>query len=147
MVVVDLNIPSYISHQPPSNYENRLLSVHPKLVHGIDNAHQCLNSLGLFPNHGLVHLELDAVVVAVGLQLPPVEVENVEVHDGQAPLPPIVALGQLAIFDVEDAVEELKVVLDLFVAAHGEAPGCGLDGCLHVGHFGAGVQVECTKDS
>lgn len=83
-----------------------------------------------------MNLELNLVVVKVPLHLGPVEVEDVEVHDGQAALPSRVALGELRVLDAEDAVEELEVVLDLLVARDGEALLGGLDGGFHVGHGG-----------
>jgi hypothetical protein len=83
-----------------------------------------------------VNLELNLVVVKVPLHLGPVEVEDVEVHDRQAALPSPVALGELGVLDAEDAVEELKVILDLLVARDGEALLGGLDGGFHVRHGG-----------
>lgn len=46
-----------------------------------------------------------------------------QVYDSQAALPSPVAFGQLRIVHVKDAVYELEVVLDLFVAADGEVLG------------------------
>lgn len=80
--------------------------------------------------------KLDAVVVEVGLHLLAVEVEDVQVHDGEAALPARVAVGQLTVLGVEDAVEELEVIFDLLVAADGEAVLGRLDRGFHVGHDG-----------
>ena len=130
------NTPSNVRHKAATDNEDGLLAVDAKVVHGVDNAQQRVHVLGLLANHGLVDRQGDAVVVKVALHDGAVELVHVEVHDGQAALPSLVAAGQLRVGRVEDAVEELKVVLDLFVAADGEALGRGLDGGFHVGHGG-----------
>lgn len=111
-------LPSNISHETTTNNKNRLLAVDSKLSHRINNAKQGIHALGLLANHGLVNLEVDAMVVKVLLQLITVQVEDVEVHDCQAAVPARVALCQLLVGDVENAIEELEVILDLLVAAH-----------------------------
>lgn len=134
--MMDIDEPSNISHQPATNDQHGFLAEDAKVVHGVDDAQQRVHCLGLFPNHGLVDSKLDLVVVKVLLDTVSVESKDVVVHDGETTLPLAVALGQLGVLDVEDAVEELEPVLDLFVAAYREAVGDWLHGGFHVRHFG-----------
>lgn len=129
-----MNLPGNISDKTTSHDQDRLLAEHAKLVHRVDDAEERVNALGLLANHGFVDLEVDLVVVKVPLHLLPVQVEDVEVHDREAPLPALVARGQLRVAHVEDSVEELEVILDLLVPADGEPLGGGLDGGFHVRH-------------
>jgi hypothetical protein len=81
-----------------------------------------------------VDAELNAMMIEVLLHLVAVQVEDVEVHYCKAAAPAAVAAGQLSIGHVKDAIEKLKVVLNLLVAADGEARRCGLDGGSHIRH-------------
>jgi hypothetical protein len=80
--------------------------------------------------------ERDAIVVKVLLHLITVEVEDVEVHDSQASSPGGVELVQLRVGGVEDAIEKLKVILDLLITTNSETLGGGLDGSGHIRHGG-----------
>lgn len=111
------SIPSHISDKAATDNEDWLLSVDAKLSHRVNNRKQSLHALGLFANHGLVNLESDAVMIKVLLHLIAVQVENIQVHDGEAAPPGLVALSQLHVGNVEDAIEELEVIFNLFVAA------------------------------
>jgi hypothetical protein len=66
------------------------------------------------------------VVVKVLLHLLAVDVVDVQVHDSQATAPALVALGQLVVGGVEDAIKEREVILDLLVSLDMEAV-LGLD--------------------
>lgn len=91
------------------------LSDNAKLVHRVDNAQQSVHRLSLLSYHGLVHLQLNVVVIKVFLHLLAIDVEDVEVHDGEASLPSLEGLGQVVVRDVEDSVDEGEVVFDLLV--------------------------------
>lgn len=63
-----------------------------------------------------------------------VNIVYVEIRDGQDTVPFLVAIGQLRVLGIEDAVEEGKIVGDLFVAIHVETILSLLDGGCKVGH-------------
>ena len=58
------------------------LSIDSKLRHRINDAQEGVNGFGLFPNHGLVDVEIDLVMVEIRLHPLAIDVEDVGVHDG-----------------------------------------------------------------
>ena len=127
---------SNVSDETTTDNKDRLLAVDTKVGHGVDNGKESIHGLGLFTNHGLVDSKRDAIVVKVLLHLVTVEVEDVEVHDSQASSPGGVELVQLGVGGVEDAIEKLKVILDLLITTNSETLGGGLDGSGHIRHGG-----------
>lgn len=97
------------------------LSEYAKLVHRIDNASERLQRLGLFTNRGLVYLQLNIVMIEICLHVLAIDIEDIQVHDGEASLPSLIALSKLVVLQVEDIINEVKVVLNLFVPFHMEA--------------------------
>ena len=91
-------------------------SINTEFRHGIDNAQESLHRFGLFADHGFVDPKIQVVVAEVLLHLCPVNVEDVQVHDGQTTAPPLVAVGQMDVLRIEDAIEEGEVVFNLLVA-------------------------------
>jgi hypothetical protein len=127
---------SNICDETTTNNKDRLLAVNAKVGHGVDNGQKSIHGLGLLANHGLVDSERNTIVVKVALHLLAIEVEDVEVHDGQATAPRRVELVQLRVGGVEDAIEKLEVILDLLVATDSKTLGGGLDGSTHIRHGG-----------
>lgn len=119
-------------HQTTYDYKNRLLADDTKVSHRVNDAEKSLHGLGLFANHGFVDGQGQVVVVKVLLHLVTIDVEDVQVHDGQTPAPALIALGQIVVGRVEDAIEEGEVVFNLLVPLDMEAV-LGLDdGSLQV---------------
>jgi hypothetical protein len=111
------------------------LSVDAELVHRVYNTEQSLDGLGLLANHCLVNVQVNVVVVEVGLHLLAVEVKDVHVHDGQATAPSLVAVGKVLVASIEDVVDEGEVIFDLLVARDMKAGGCLDNGSLKVRHI------------
>jgi hypothetical protein len=105
-----------------------------ELGHRIDNAEQSLHGLGLLANHGLVHLELNVVVVEVVLQLLAVNVEDVGVHDRQTAVETSELLREAIVALVKDVLGEAEVVLDLLVALNVETVAGLHDLGRHIRH-------------
>ena len=86
------------------------LAIDSELRHGVHNAQEGGDRLSLFTNFGLVQLEIEVVVIEVLLNLLAVDIEHIEVSDGQNSSPTLVAVGQLSILNVEDTIEKGEVV-------------------------------------
>lgn len=99
------------------------LSIDSELVHGINDAQQGVNGLGFLANHSLVDIEIDVVMVEIGLHLLAIQIEDVHVHDSQATTPSFVAVGKISLAGVKDAVDEGKVIFNLLVALDVKAIG------------------------
>jgi hypothetical protein len=102
------------------HYENRLLADDTKLCHRVDNAQKSVHGLGLLANHGLVDRQWQVVVVEVLLHVLAVDVENVQIHNGKAATPALVALGEIIVLGVENTIEEREVIFDLLVTLNVE---------------------------
>lgn len=96
------------------------LAIDSKVGHGIHNAQEGGDRLCLLTNLGLVHFELEPVVLKVLFDLLSVHIVDVQVGDGQDSAPMFVALGELRVLRVEDAIEEGEVVRDLLIPIHVE---------------------------
>jgi hypothetical protein len=140
-----LYLPGNVSDETTTDNQDGLLAVDTELVHRVNDAQESVNGLGLLANHGLVDGKLKLVVVKVGLDLISERVEDVGIHDSQHSAPTLVAVGQLAVLGVENAIKELKVVLDLFVSRDVETSLGLLDGSVHVRHFASVLRVELRK--
>ena len=92
------------------------LSVNAKLGHRVYDAQEGWDRLGLLSNLGLMHFELQSVVLEIFLNLLSIDVVDIQVRDCQNTTPSFVALGQLWVFLVEDTVKKGKIVGDLLVA-------------------------------
>jgi archaellum biogenesis ATPase FlaH len=97
------------------HYENRLLADDTELCHRVDNAQKSIHGLGLLANHGLVNRQWQVVVVEVLLHVLAVDVENVQIHNGKAATPALVALGEIIVLGVEDTIKEREVIFDLLI--------------------------------
>ena len=71
-------------------------------------------------------------MIEVLLHLVSVDVVDVQVHDGKATAPALIAAGQLGVGSVEDPIKECEVVLDLLVSFDVKAILGLLDGSLEV---------------
>lgn len=61
------------------------------------------------------------VVVEVGLHVFAIDIVDVQVHNGEATAPSLVAVGKLRVGGVEDAIHEGEVIFDLLVTLDVEA--------------------------
>lgn len=129
--LVDKILPSNVGHQTSTLFElafatthlhgstynnkNRLLADDTKVGHRVDNAQKSVHGLGLLANHGLVDRQGELVVIKVLLHLSAVDVVDVQVHNSKAATPSLVAVCELGVGSVKDAIEEREVVLDLLV--------------------------------
>jgi hypothetical protein len=102
------------------HYENRLLADDTKLCHRVDNAQKSVHGLGLLANHGLVDRQWQVVVVEVLLHVLAIDVEYVQIHNGKAATPALVALGEVIVLGVEDTIEKREIVFDLLVTLNVE---------------------------
>lgn len=127
-------LPCNVGHQSSTHDQDGFLSVDTKLGHRVHDAQEGLDALGLLANHRLVDAEVDLVVVKVLLHGVAVDVEDVQVHDGQAAAPFGVTVGQVTAADIEDVVDEAEVVLDLLVTLDVEAVWAFRHGCFQVRH-------------
>ena len=109
------------------------LAIDAKLRHGVHNAQESGNRLCLLTNLGLVHFELEPVVLEIFLDLLSIDIEDIEVCHGQDTAPTLVAVGQLGVLWIENAVKEGEVVRDLLVAINMEAVLC-------LGHGGSEIR-------
>lgn len=123
-----------------------LIMRHTEFGHGVYNAQESLNRLGLLADHSLVDLELQTMVVEVLLHLLAVDIVDVHVHDSKASSPALEAVCEVALLLVKDTVDKAEIVFDLLVALDVET-GLGLrNGGLHVRHFD-GCAVETTRSA
>lgn len=127
-------LPSNISNQSTANNQNWLLPEDTEFVHGVHNAEEGVDRLGLLSDHGLVNGELELVVVEVLLYLSSVDVKDVGIHDGQGASPAFVEVGELGVLLVEYAIHEREVIFDLLVALNVEPVGGLVDGSLEIRH-------------
>ena len=97
------------------------LSEDAEFVHRVDNAEECINGFSFFADHGLVDVKVDAVMVEVLLHLFSIDVEDIGVHNGEAPTPTLVTISQLASVGIEDAINKGEIVFNLLVALDMEA--------------------------
>ena len=95
-----------------NHYQDRLLADDTEVGHGVHDAQEGIDGLGLLSDPGLVDLELQLVVVEVLLHLLSVQVVDVQVHDGKSAAPTLVAVGKLLVLRVEHAIKECEVVFD-----------------------------------
>jgi hypothetical protein len=72
--------PANFSNKAAANYEYRFLADDSELIHGIHDAEERVDGLGLLADHGFVDLQLEPVVVEVLLHLLAIDVEDVQVH-------------------------------------------------------------------
>lgn len=105
-----------------------------KLCHRVYNAQKGGNGLRLLADLGLVYLEFKAVVLEVLFDLITVHIVHVQVSDSQHSAPALVALSQLRVLGVEDAIEKGEVVGYLLVAVHVESILGLQDRCSKVRH-------------
>jgi hypothetical protein len=114
------------------HYENWLLADDTELCHRVDDAQKSVHGLGLLANHGLVDRQWQVVVVEILLHVLAVNVEYVQIHNGKAATPALVALGEIIVLGVENTIEEREVIFDLLVTLDVETV-LGLDnGSLEV---------------
>lgn len=81
-----------------------------------------------------MEVKTDLVVIKVLLHSLTIDVEDVQVHDGQAATPFLVAIGEITSRCVKDVVDEGEVVLDLLVALDVETLGGLNDCCFEIRH-------------
>jgi hypothetical protein len=120
---------------PPSGDQNNYLPINTKLRHRVNDTEESRDSLRLLSNLGLVHFQLETIVLEVPLHLLSVHIVDVLVRDGEASLPLLVAVCEIGVLGVEDAVDEREVVFDLLVAFDVEAGVAGVGGRLLDGGF------------
>ena len=84
-----------------------------------------------------MNLEFNVVMIEVSLHAFAIHLEDVEVHDGKASVPPVIATCKLVIVDVEDVVYEMKVVFNLLVPCNMKAALSLSDSCVEVRHLGS----------
>lgn len=97
------------------------LSIDAEFRHGIDDAQEGWNGLGLFSNLGLVDLQIQIVMLEVLLNLLSIDIEYIHVGNRQDTAPFLVAFCKLTVFDIENSVQESEVVRDLLIPVHMEA--------------------------
>lgn len=105
-----------------------------ELGHGVANAEEGVDGLGLLANGGLVNLERQPVMGKVRLHLVAIKAEDVLVRHGQNASPLLVAIGQPWVLDVKDAIHKGEVVGDLLVTLDVEALRRLRDGCFEIRH-------------
>lgn len=120
-----------------------LLVRHTEFGHGVHNAQESIDRLGLLADHGCVDLELQTMVFKVLLHLLAVDIVDVHVHDSKASSPAREAFCEVTLLLVKDTVDEAEVVFDLLVALDVETLLGLRNGGLHVRHFD-GCAVETT---
>lgn len=91
-------------------------------------------------------LKLNLVVVEVALHLLAVDIEDVGVHNRESSPPSFVALCKIRLAWVKDAVNESKIVFDLFVALDMEAIGRFRHSSLEVRHSGSKLTNESVSE-
>ena len=101
------------------------LPVDPEFCHGIHDTQERRNGLRLLPDLGLVHLELQSIVLKIPLDLFAIYVVHVQVRDSQDASPMLVAVGQLRVLWIKHAIQEGEIVRNLLVAVNMET-GFGL---------------------
>ena len=116
------------------------LAIDSELGHGIHNAQEGGDRLCLLTDLGLVYFELEPVVFKVLLDLLSVYIVYIQVCDSQHSAPMFVALSQLWVPWVEDAVQESEVVGDLLVPVDMEAVLGLQNRCSEVRHV-EGVRI------
>ena len=79
-------------------------------------------------------VEIDIVVVEISLHLLAIQIEDVQIHNGQATSPSLVAVGECLVAPVEDAIDEGKVVFDFLITLDMEAIGRLGNGSLKIRH-------------
>lgn len=79
--------------------------------------------------------QLDLVMLEVLLHLLAIDIVDVQISDGQASLPSLVAIGKLWILGVEDTVHDCEVILDLLISLDMESDMGGRGGGLRDGGF------------
>ena len=111
------------------------LANNAELRHGVADAKEGFDRLGLFADGSLVNLQVQIVVSEILLHLLSVDVVDVLVHDGQYAPPFCIAVCEVAVGFIEDAIHEGEVVLDFLVPLYMK-PMLGLgDVSLEIGHF------------
>jgi hypothetical protein len=83
-----------------------------------------------------MNAQLDTMARKVFLDLLPVEVMDVKIHDSKASAPLSKALSELAIVGIEDAVKEGEVIVNLLITGNSKSCLCGLDNSFHGRHRG-----------
>lgn len=81
-----------------------------------------------------MNLELQAVVLKVLLHLGSIHAVDILVRDCKHSAPLLVAIGQLSVCQIKDAINESEVVGDLLVTLDMEALGSLRDGGLEIRH-------------
>lgn len=97
------------------------LSEDTEFVHGVDNAQESVNGLGLLANHGLVDVKVDLVMIEVSLHLLTIDVKDVGVHDCKASSPWLITISEVFVAGVEYSIDEREVIFDLLVPLDVEA--------------------------